>query len=165
MPIGANLSGWPVSVMQSIVTFLYVATRDRMSLPTAPERSALMARVRTRDTSLELQVRRLLRELGVGYRLHPADLPGKPDIVMRGRRVIIFVNGCYWHHHGGCRLATLPKANRSFWAAKFQENTDRDTRICETLEQAGWRVLTVWQCEVESGSASTLLRDFLKIDR
>src|SRR5690349_14040869 len=110
-------------------------------------RSALMARVRQRDSAPELLVRRLLFAWGWRYRLHARDLPGTPDIVFPKRRAAIFVNGCFWHGHLGCALATVPKTRTEFWNQKFESNRKRDADAVEKLREQGWSVLTVWQCE------------------
>ena len=112
------------------------------------ERSTRMACVRSKDTEPELWVRRLAHRLGYRFRLHRRDLPGKPDIVFPGRRKIVFVNGCFWHGHQGCKRATRPQARREFWAAKIEGNAARDARNLAALMAEGWDVLTVWECEI-----------------
>lgn len=120
----------------------------------SPEkRSAVMRRVKGRDTSPELKVRRALTRLGVRYRLHRADLPGKPDIVMRGRRLVLFVHGCFWHGHDCARGARVPKANRDYWLGKVSRNRERDARHRAALEAAGWRVETIWECDLKDAAA------------
>lgn len=113
------------------------------------KRSAVMRRVRSRDTGPEKTVRRLLTGLGARYRLHRKDLPGKPDIVMAGRRLAIFVHGCFWHGHDCARGARVPKANRDYWLAKVGRNRARDLASLAALETAGWRVETIWECEMK----------------
>jgi DNA mismatch endonuclease, patch repair protein len=120
-----------------------------------------MARVRSRDTKPEQEVRRTLRSLGVGYRLHVRGLPGTPDIVMLGRRKAIFVHGCFWHRHPGCVLATNPKTNAEFWTTKFRGNVARDSARMHSLSASGWDVLVVWQCEIVKGGLEERLRAFL----
>ncbi|RYF95209.1 MAG: DNA mismatch endonuclease Vsr [Caulobacteraceae bacterium] len=116
----------------------------------SPEkRSAVMRRVKARDTTPELKVRRLLTGLGARYRLHRKDLPGKPDIVMAGRRLAIFVHGCFWHGHDCARGARVPKANRDYWLGKVGRNRTRDVDSRAALEAAGWRVETIWECEMK----------------
>jgi DNA mismatch endonuclease (patch repair protein) len=116
----------------------------------SPEkRSAVMRRVKGKDTAPELKVRRLLRRLGVGYRLHRADLPGKPDIAMPGRKLALFVHGCFWHGHDCARGARIPKANRPYWEAKIARNRVRDTAHRAALEAMGWRAVTLWECELK----------------
>ena len=119
---------------------------------TPEKRSAVMARVKGRDTAPEMTVRRLLRRLGAGYRLHRADLPGRPDIVLAGRRLAIFVHGCFWHGHDCARGARTPKANRDYWLAKVARNRARDTAASGELERRGWRVVTLWECELKDAA-------------
>lgn len=114
---------------------------------TPEQRSAVMRRVKGRDTAPELKVRRLLRGVGIGYRLGGCGLPGRPDVVMKGRRIALFVHGCFWHGHDCPRGARLPGANADYWAAKIARNRARDARVTAELEAAGWRVLTLWTCE------------------
>ncbi|MFN7130073.1 MAG: very short patch repair endonuclease [Brevundimonas sp.] len=115
---------------------------------TPEQRSAVMRRVKGRDTSPELAVRRILRAAGIGYRLGGMGLPGKPDVTMKGRRVALFVHGCFWHGHDCPRGARRPKANAEYWIAKIGRNRARDARVAADLAAAGWRVLTVWECEL-----------------
>jgi DNA mismatch endonuclease (patch repair protein) len=117
------------------------------------KRSAVMRRVKGRDTTPELKVRRLLTGLGARYRLHRKDLPGKPDIVMAGRRLAIFVHGCFWHGHDCARGARVPKTNRDYWLGKVGRNRERDTASRAVLEAAGWRVKTLWECEMKDEAA------------
>jgi len=113
----------------------------------SPEkRSAVMRRVKGRDTAPELKVRRMLWRLGARYRLHRKDLPGRPDIVLAGRRLAIFVHGCFWHGHDCARGARVPKANRDYWLGKVGRNRARDAATLAQLEAMGWRVLVVWEC-------------------
>jgi len=115
---------------------------------TVEQRSANMAAIKGRDTRPELLVRRILRRLGIGYRLHANGLPGRPDIVMRGRRRVIFVHGCFWHRHEDCRYSYLPKSRREFWAEKFAGTVARDLRNLTLLRKNGWKVLVIWECEI-----------------
>ena len=120
----------------------------------SPEkRSAVMRRVKGKDTSPELKVRAALRRLGVGYRLHRADLPGKPDIAMPGRKLAIFVHGCFWHGHDCARGARTPKANRPYWEAKIARNRARDAEHRAALEAKGWRAVSLWECELKDDQA------------
>lgn len=121
-----------------------------MDFLTPDERSAAMAKVRAKDTTPEMTVRRAIWRLGYRYRLHPADLPGRPDIVLPRHRLIIFVHGCFWHRHERCRRATWPKSNTAFWMDKFAANVARDRRKEAALATAGWRVATIWECETVS---------------
>lgn len=106
--------------------------------------------MRQRDTSPEVEVRRILHRLGHRFRIHNRDLPGSPDIANRGRRWAVFVHGCFWHRHAHCHRTTTPKRNREFWVEKFEANIRRDARVQASLRERGWEVLVVWECEVES---------------
>lgn len=131
----------------------------------SPEkRSAVMRRVKGRDTGPEMTVRRAVRALGVGYRLGGAGLPGRPDVVMKGRRAVIFVHGCFWHGHNCARGAREPKANAVYWRAKIGRNRERDRRAAEALAADGWRVLTLWECDLKDPEGlSERLRAFLAL--
>jgi DNA mismatch endonuclease (patch repair protein) len=120
---------------------------------TPQKRSAVMRRVKGKDTAPEMRVRRLLTRMGVGYRLHRADLPGKPDIVMAGRRLAIFVHGCFWHGHDCARGARVPKANRDYWLGKVGRNRARDLEHRAALEARGWRVAVLWECDLKDEAA------------
>lgn len=115
---------------------------------TAQQRSALMAGVRGKHTRPELAVRRLVWSLGFRYRLHGKDLPGKPDLVFRKRKKAIFVHGCFWHCHAGCRGFRLPATRQDYWLPKLAANRRRDERHAAALAEAGWRTLVVWECEL-----------------
>ncbi|WP_445005895.1 very short patch repair endonuclease [Halomonas mongoliensis] len=115
-----------------------------------------MRAVRQKDTAPEVIVRRLLFRLGLRFRLHVKRLPGSPDIVLRRHSTAIFVHGCYWHRHPGCKHATTPKTNRDYWLPKFKANVERDARQAEALRALGWRVLIVWECETRDPPSSTL---------
>jgi DNA mismatch endonuclease (patch repair protein) len=117
------------------------------------KRSAVMRRVKGKDTSPELAVRKALTRLGVRYRLHRKDLPGKPDIVMPGRRLALFVHGCFWHGHDCARGSRVPKQNRDYWVGKVDRNRARDAKAREDLAALGWRVETIWECELKDGEA------------
>lgn len=112
-------------------------------------RSRMMSRIRGRDTKPEVLVRSGLHRQGLRFTLH-ARLPGRPDLVFPKYRTVVFVHGCFWHRHPGCRYATTPSGNADFWKRKFAENVDRDIRVQRELEMAGWKVITVWECEVKS---------------
>jgi DNA mismatch endonuclease (patch repair protein) len=115
---------------------------------TAAGRSALMAKIRGKNTGPELIVRRLLHRGGYRYRLHRRDLPGCPDIVFPARRKVVFVHGCFWHGHAGCAKAMIPKTRREYWLDKIERNKERDAFNSSKLNAAGWETLTVWQCEL-----------------
>ena len=126
------------------------------------KRSAVMARVRSKDTTPEKTLRRLLTGLGARYRLHRKDLPGSPDVVMPGRRLAFFVHGCFWHGHDCKRGARVPQANRDYWLAKVARNKARDARNEAALTEAGWRVETIWECQMKDEAALVeRLRDTL----
>ena len=112
-----------------------------------PARSSLMSRVRGKHTKPEMSVRRLLHGMGYRFRLHRRDLPGSPDIVFPSKRVVVFVHGCFWHRHEGCRRTSDPKTRIEFWQAKFARNVERDAKNQALLEAAGWKVVIVWECE------------------
>lgn len=111
-----------------------------------------MARIRGKDTKPEMKVRRLVHRLGYRYRLHRRDLPGSPDLVFPGRRKVILVHGCFWHRHPdpACKRARMPKSRLEFWEPKLTANADRDLRNQSALEAMGWKVLILWECELES---------------
>jgi DNA mismatch endonuclease, patch repair protein len=109
-----------------------------------------MSRIGSENTTTELAVRRLVFAMGYRYRLHDKSLPGKPDLVFRGRSRVIFVNGCFWHGHLRCKYARLPKSRIEFWSEKIEANRTRDKRKLAWLRTHGWRVLTIWQCELKN---------------
>lgn len=115
---------------------------------TAKQRSAHMAKIRSKDTKPEMLLRRMLHRDGIRYRLHSRQLPGKPDLVFAGRRKVIFVNGCFWHGHDCPVGSRLPKSNTEFWAEKRLRNRERDIRQRNQLVDQGWHFLDVWECEV-----------------
>ena len=117
---------------------------------TPEKRSAVMRRVKSRDTTPELAVRRSLRTARIGYRLGGCGLAGKPDVVMKGRRVALFVHGCFWHGHDCARGSRQPKTNADYWRTKISRNRERDARNDAALTGAGWRVITVWECEMKA---------------
>lgn len=122
---------------------------------TAAQRSLNMSRIRAKNTQPELAVRRLLHRMGYRFRLHAKNLPGKPDLVFPGRHAVVFVHGCYWHRHEGCRRAFHPKSRIEFWSRKFEATMDRDSRVTARLLEAGWKVLVIWECEVLDVDAVT----------
>ena len=110
----------------------------------------MMANIRGRNTRPELAVRRAAHGLGLRFRLHRRDLPGSPDLLFPGRRTAVFVHGCYWHRHNGCKYAYTPKSNVEFWVNKLQTNVARDIRTKQELEARGWNVVVIWECETKS---------------
>ena len=118
-----------------------------------------MSGIRGRDTKPELTVRRYLHARGLRFRLHVRELPGRPDIVLPRYRSVVFVHGCFWHRHPGCRFAYQPKSRREFWEAKLDGNAERDARHQLMLEAARWRVLTVWECETDDARLGRLVEE------
>lgn len=127
------------------VQHLGIAMADHLS---RTARSKLMSRIPSRNTRPELLLRSLLHQEGFRFRVHVQDLPGTPDIVLVGRRAAIFVNGCFWHHHAGCRRATVPATRVGFWRQKISRNMQRDQQAIAALHKMGWSVRTVWQCQL-----------------
>lgn len=114
----------------------------------AEQKRRLMARFRSKDTKPEMLVRRELHRRGYRFRLHRRDLPGKPDIVLPRHAIAIFVHGCFWHQHDGCKIARVPKTRTEFWKMKFDGNRLRDHVAAERLAALGWRVIVLWECDV-----------------
>ena len=112
-----------------------------------------MALVRGRDTAPELTVRKCLRSLRVRYSARSLGLPGRPDIVLTSRQVVVFVHGCFWHRHRGCARTRTPKTHKAFWNQKFKENVARDRRVQRALARLGWRVIVVWECQTKNADA------------
>lgn len=123
-------------------------TRERRMPPET--RLRVMRSIRAKNTRPELIVRQILWGLGARYRLHATDLPGRPDIVMRSRRAVILVHGCFWHLHEGCALARVPKSRPDYWPRKLLRTRDRDQHNSKELARLGWRTLVVWECEIRS---------------
>lgn len=115
-----------------------------------------MSGIRGRDTKPEIAVRRYLHGRGLRYRVAPRDLIGRPDIILPKYRTVVFVHGCFWHRHPGCRFATTPSTNARFWLGKFEANVARDSVVQGALRNAGWRVLVIWECEIEPGTLNNL---------
>lgn len=128
------------------------ARKQDRSIETTPARSALMKRVRRSGTNAELRVRRLLTDLGARYRLNTRGLPGSPDLANRTRRKAVFVHGCFWHGHSSCGRGRIPKANRNFWTEKLAKNVERDEQKIVALQEQGYDVLVVWECELRDES-------------
>lgn len=127
------------------------------------ERSERMSRIKGKDTQPELIVRSLVHGMGYRYRLHGGRLPGKPDLVFRKRRKVIFVHGCFWHRHADCHLARLPKSRLDFWLPKLDANKARDEVVLKKLAAEGWQALTVWECELRDKDAlANRIKDFLE---
>lgn len=124
-----------------------------------------MQQVRSRDTRPEWQVRRFLFKHGFRYRIQVKQLPGKPDIVMRRLGVCIFINGCFWHGHEGCRYFVIPKTRTEWWKEKFRRNKEHDAHVRKELEALGWRVITIWECELKSAHREFTLARLLTLLR
>lgn len=114
-------------------------------------RSEIMSRVRSKNTSPEILVRSSFHKAGLRFRIHRKDLPGNPDIVFPSRRIALFVNGCFWHGHEGCKRARIPASRREYWEGKLRRNVARDAANYALLESAGWRVVVLWECELTGG--------------
>jgi len=128
---------------------------DRLS---REKRSWNMSRIRSKNTEPEKMVRSLLHQMGYRFRLHVRALPGTPDIVLPKYHSVVFVHGCFWHRHPGCKFAYIPKSRNNFWNEKFRQNVARHRRVAQQLEKLGWKVLTVWECETSKADS---LREIL----
>jgi len=120
---------------------------DRLS---RSHRSWNMSKIKSRDTSTELTVRSVLHDMGYRFRLHRKDLPGKPDIVLPKYRTVIFVHGCFWHRHTECKYAYTPKSNVEFWEKKFKANVERDQNNNRILQELGWKIIVIWECQTQN---------------
>ncbi|MCQ4235283.1 DNA mismatch endonuclease Vsr [Pseudomonas stutzeri] len=129
-------------------------------------RSDIMRAVKRAHTGPEIVVRRALHALGLRFRLHRRDLPGSPDIVLPRFRTVVFVHGCFWHRHPGCRYASMPKSRQEYWLPKFKANVERDAKKEAQLCELGWRVLVIWECEARKPAEleERLRREFLGAD-
>lgn len=116
---------------------------------TKEQRSWNMSRIKGKDTGIEVAVRKRLFSLGYRYRKNDNRLPGKPDIVFPKYKTVVFIHGCFWHMHSDCKIARIPKSNTDFWIDKLNHNVVKDQKTKETLENMGWKVITVWECEIE----------------
>ncbi len=122
-----------------------------------PVRSRMMAGIRGTNTKPEMRMRRLLYAAGYRYRIHPRHLPGKPDLALIGRRIALFVHGCFWHRHEGCYWCSTPASNSEFWDAKLSGNVERDRRQLLALQAIGWRVGIVWECSLRYDGATAVM--------
>lgn len=121
-----------------------------------------MAQIKSKDTTPELKVKAILRSLGYRYRRLKTPLPGSPDIIMKKYNSVIFVHGCYWHRHQGCKKAATPKSQTDFWQRKFAGNVERDRRVQKELKKRGWKVMVVWECQLSNGDKlAAMLNKFL----
>ena len=126
---------------------------------TPQQRSYNMSRIHSKDTKPELLVRSWLWSHGYRYRLNVKSVPGKPDIVMRRYRTAIFVNGCFWHGHDGCKYFRMPKSNTEFWVTKINRNRQRDQKNYDVLLQNGWQVIVVWECQLIPSKIDHTMRE------
>ena len=130
---------------------------------TREHRSWNMGRIKSSNTKPELVVRSLLHNMGYRFRLHRKDLPGKPDIVLPRYKSVIFVHGCFWHRHNGCKNAASPKTKKTFWREKFKANVIRDKKVQEELNSMGWKILIIWECELpDLDRVKKLIKESLK---
>ena len=131
---------------------------------TSEKRSWNMSRIKGKDTAIEVRVRKYLFSLGFRYRKNDKRLPGKPDIVLPKYHTVIFVHGCFWHRHPGCKDATTPKTRTEFWQAKFDRNVENDRIHREQLESSGWRVIILWECDITKRFEETMEQVVSRLD-
>ena len=124
---------------------------------THEQRSRCMSRIRSKNTKPELVVRKVLTSLGVRYRIHDKRLPGKPDIINRKKNFVLFINGCFWHQHEGCKRSTIPKSNTEYWVKKLEHNIQKQKTDVDILKNFGWRVFLIWECQTKDEQAITKL--------
>lgn len=142
-------------------SMIFCSRQETMDRISEERRSWNMSRIKGKDTSPEIRVRSTLHQMGYRFRLHRADLPGKPDITLTRLRLVVFVHGCYWHRHPGCKYAYTPKSKVEFWTDKFTKNVERDQRNATSLLDLGWQVAVVWECETKCKKALIKLMDDL----
>lgn len=126
-------------------------------------RSYNMSRIKGKDTKPEMLVRRFLHAYGFRYRLHGKKLPGKPDMVLPKYKTVIFVHGCFWHGHGGCKYFVVPKTRTEWWMNKINGNVENDKRVKEALKDGGWKIITLWECSLKPTTIHTTLTNLPKI--
>lgn len=122
---------------------------------TKRQRSKNMSNIKSKDTKPEIAVRKALTELGMRYRLHKNKLPGKPDIVNESRNMAVFINGCFWHQHNGCKRKSMPKSNKDYWKPKLEKNVERQKKQIKELKMLGYEPLIIWECETQDISVLT----------
>jgi len=125
------------------------------------KRSEIMSLIKSTNTKPELYVRKLIHSMGYRYRLHDGKLPGKPDLVFKKYKKVIFINGCFWHGHRKCKRSYLPDSNKDFWKNKISKNKKRDMRNYKLLNKLGWEYLIIWQCEVKKDDLKSIINKFL----
>lgn len=123
--------------------------KEQVDRLTPERRSWLMSRVASKNTAAEIRVRRVAHACGLRFRLHRRDLPGTPDLIFPGRRIAVFVHGCFWHRHADCRKSTNPRSHTEYWTKKFDVNVARDREAVAALEACGWNVHVIWECETK----------------
>ena len=151
----STISGVPDRALSLEPSFEGGQVKVMVDRITKEHRSWNMSRIKNRNTLPEIAVRSMLHRLGLRFRLHRKDLPGSPDIVLPRFRTAVFVHGCFWHRHKGCRFAYQPKSRVLFWQSKFENNVKRDREKQSALRRLGWQVLVVWECELKSPSKLT----------
>ncbi len=134
-----------------------------MDIWTQEKRSLVMSKIKSKNTSPELTLRKALHKLGYRYRLHVKNLPGKPDLVFPKLKKVVFVHGCFWHLHKNCRDGTIPKTRHEYWKNKLERNVERDKKHIKQLDEMEWKSLVVWECEIEKQLDKTIsrIRNFL----
>lgn len=125
-------------------------SRLPMDTISVQKRSEVMSKIRAKNTKPEIAIRSLLHQMGFRFRLHRKDLPGKPDVCLPKYQTVIFIHGCFWHDHKGCPNARLPKSNSAYWLPKIKRNAERDKEHTSALKKAGWKVITIWECELKN---------------
>lgn len=128
----------------------------------AKTRSFNMSRIRATDTKPEMLVRRFLHANGFRYKLHDKTLPGKPDIVLPKYKTVIFIHGCFWHGHTGCRYFVVPKTRTEWWLNKIDRNRENDNKAIEHLQKEGWKIIIVWECDLKKDKAEQMLKSLVK---
>lgn len=131
-----------------------------MDSMTRKERSSQMGLIGNKNTKPELAIRRIIFAMGYRYRLHGKEIPGRPDLVFKGKRKVIFINGCFWHRHE-CKMGRMPKSNLTFWQSKLESNRLRDLRNLERIKEIGWASLVIWECELRNPNLITRIKKFL----
>ena len=135
-----------------------------MDIWSKDKRSKVMCNIRSKNTKPELMLRSKLFKIGYRFRIHKKDLPGKPDIVLPKYKTVIFVHGCFWHYHQNCNEGRIPSTNSKFWKDKLEKNVTKDKLNIESLELEGWKVIVVWECEIEKDIDSTISKLILKLN-
>ncbi len=150
------------SVTYTLPTTEIQVQKDMADTVSKQVRSRMMSAIRSGNTKPEMTLRKMLHARGFRYRLHDGKLPGKPDLVFPKYKVVLFVHGCFWHRHKGCKYATTPSTNEEFWAKKFEKNVERDIRATNAFLSEGWRVGIVWECLFKSGDNERAIDDILE---